>query len=131
MAPITKFPFRALILFTTLPALIVGGLLFYLSTLVPPCQITEHGRFVSPDGVYDLVAFSRDCGTNTRPNIQAALIPAGDILPEDAASFLSIAGAADFDPRWDAYGNIELSVPADAEIFRKDDNVAGITVIYR
>ena len=131
MAPITKFPLRAFVAFTTIPALLVGGVLFYLSTLLPACRIAEHGRFASPDGVYDLVTFSRDCGSSTRPNTQAALIPAGDVLPEDAASFLSVAGAADFGPRWDAYGNIELSVPDGAEVFRQDDTVAGIAVIYR
>lgn len=131
MAPASRFPLPAFIALTTVPALLAGALLLYLSTLVPACEVTEHARLVSPDGTYDLLTFSRDCGDATRPNSQAALIPAGDALPDDAVSFLSIGGVVDLAPRWDAFGNIELSVPAGAEVFRQDDSVAGITVIYR
>jgi hypothetical protein len=77
------------------------------------------------------VVFSRACGAATGPNTQAALIPAGEDLPEDAASFLSIGAKAQLAPRWDGFGNIELSVPADAPVYRQDDSVAGVTVIYR
>ncbi len=52
-------------------------------------------------------------------------------MPEDAASFLSIGAKAQLAPRWDGFGNIELSVPADAPVYRQDDGVAGVTVIYR
>lgn len=126
-----RFPLRAFILFTTVPAAIVGGLLFYLSTLLPECGIVENERLPSPDGTYDLVVFSRDCGATTTANTQAALIPLGDTLPDDAASFFSVGAAADLDPRWDGFGNIELSAPAGANIYRQDDAVAGVSVIYR
>ena len=126
-----KFPLSLFILLTALPATIVGGGLWYLSTLVPACSVDIAERLTSPDGQFDLVAFSRDCGTSTGPNSQAALIPAGDDLPEDAASFASIGMAADLAPRWDGFGNIELTLPEGAEIYRQDDTVAGIAVIYR
>lgn len=131
MARADRFPLRAFILFTTVPAAIVGGVLFYLSTLLPDCAMVENERLPSPDGQFDLVIFARDCGATTTANTQAALIPPGDTLPEDAASFFSVGVAADLDPRWDGFGNIELSAPAGANIYRQDDSVAGVSVIYR
>jgi hypothetical protein len=77
------------------------------------------------------VVFSRSCGSSPQPNTQAALIPPGDELPEDAASFVSVGAEADLAPRWDGFGNIELSLPSGAEIYRQDAEVAGVSVIYR
>ena len=105
--------------------------LWYLSSFAPTCSTDIAQRLTAPDGQFDLVVFSRDCGASTGPNTQAALIPAGDQLPDDATSFVSVGLATDFAPRWDGFGNIELTVPADAETYRRDETVAGIAVIYR
>lgn len=126
-----KFPFRLFVLFTTVPAALVGGGLWYLSTMAPTCSTTISDRLTAPDAQFDLVVFSRSCGDTTGPNTQAALIPAGDELPEDATSFASVGAAVDLEPRWDGYGNIELMLPQGAKIYRQDDAVAGISVIYR
>ena len=129
--PTNRFPLRIFVLLTALPAVVVGGGLLYLSAQLPSCTIREQQRLVSPGGQFDLVVFSRDCGATTGPNTQAALIPAGDSMPDDAASFASFGVAADLDPRWDGFGNIELTTPADATIYRQDETVAGVSVIYR
>lgn len=131
MAATNKFPLRTFVLLTALPAALIGGGLWYLSSLLPSCTIAEQARLTSPDSQFDLVVFSRDCGTSTGPNTQAALLPAGDAMPEDGASFASIGMAADLAARWDGFGNIELSLPPGAEIYRQDDAVAGVAVIYR
>ena len=130
VASTNKFSPRTFLLLTALPALLVGGGLWYLSGLLPSCSIDQQARLTSPDSQFDLVVFSRNCGATTGPNTQAALIPAGDGLPEDAASFLSIGVAADLTPRWDGFGNIELAIPQGAEIYRQDEAVAGIAVVY-
>lgn len=122
---------RALIALTTPPVLLVGGLLWYALSLLPSCQTTQHTRLPSPDNTFDLVIFSRNCGATTGFNTQAALLPAGDTLPEDAASFLSIGVAADLAPHWNSPAMIELTIPAGARIYRQDQTVAGIAVIYR
>jgi hypothetical protein len=124
-----KFPLRTFLLLTAIPAALVGGGLWYLSGLLPSCVVVEQARLTSPDGQFDLLVFSRDCDTG--PNTQAALIPDGTTLPEDATSFASIGASADLTPRWDGFGNIELSIPEDTKIYRQDDTVAGVAVIYR
>ena len=126
-----KFRLRNLVVLTTLPALAIGGLLWGLTGLLPSCGTTEQARLTAPDQRFDLVVFSRSCGAETGPNTQAALLPVGDDVPEDAASFVSIGADADLAPRWDGFGNIELTIPPGAEIYRQDDAVAGVAVIYR
>lgn len=130
MSSTPKFPLRLFALFTTVPAVLVGAGLWYLSSLAPGCSTVISDRLPAPDAQFDLVVFSRSCGETT-PNTQAALIPAGEDLPDDAASFASIGVAADLAPRWDGFGNIELTLPEGARIYRQDDTVAGIAVIYR
>ena len=125
-----KMPLPVLLALTVGPALIIGMTLWFVTGLVPECIIAEQERLTAPSGEFDLVTFSRACG-DTEPNMQAALVPAGEEVAFDAASFVSIGAEADLDPRWDGYGNIELTVPADATIYRQDDAVAGVTVIYR
>ncbi|MFD2646794.1 hypothetical protein ACFSX5_03190 [Devosia albogilva] len=129
--PAIRFPLPALILMTTLPAAMIGATLWVVSDLVPACTITEETRSTAPDGQFDLVTFSRRCGDDTPANIQAALVPPGEPIPDDAASFFSLAADADLQPRWDAYGNVELTLPEGAEPLRQDDTVAGINVVYR
>lgn len=130
MPSTNKFPLRLFLLLTAAPAVVIGGLLWYLSGLLPSCETTQHARLPSPDNAFDLVIFSRDCGATTGFNTQAALIPAGDTLPDDAASFLSIGVTADLAPRWDGPARIELTIPTGAEIYRQDETVAGVAVIY-
>ena len=123
-------PLPVLLALTVGPALIIGMTLWFVTGLVPECIIAEQERLTAPSGEFDLVTFSRACG-DTEPNMQAALVPAGEEVAFDAASFVSVGAAADLAPRWDAYGNIELTLPADVTIYRQDDAVAGVTVIYR
>lgn len=115
---------------TALPAMLIGGTLWLVSGLVPVCTTDIVERLTAPDNRYDLVVFSRQCG-ETGANVQAALIPAGEDLPEDAASFVSVGGATALAARWDGFGNIEVTLPPEADIYRQDDTVAEIAVIYR
>ena len=131
MTPITKFPLRTFLLFGTIPAIVIGVALWFLADLVPQCTIDEQFRATAPDGQFDLVVFSRDCGPDTGANTQAALVPPGGVIPYDAASFLSVGASADLQPRWDAYGNIDLTLPPGTEPLRQDPEVAGIAVVYR
>jgi len=131
VATTARLGFRTLIVLTTLPALVIGGLLWAVTGLLPSCSTQVQARLTSPDQAHDLLVFSRSCDAGSGPNTQAALIPAGEDLPPDAASFVSIGAASDLSPRWDGFGNIELTIPGGAQVYRQDDTVAGIAVIYR
>lgn len=130
MARTSSLPLPALLLLTLGPAAMIGSTLWLVSSMVPECVVSESQRLPAPDESFDLVIFSRDCG-DTAPNTQAALVPHGEEVPFDAASFVSVAAETEMAPRWDAYGNIELSLPEGIEMLRRDENVAGVTVIYQ
>jgi hypothetical protein len=125
-----RMPLAVLLSLTVGPTLAIGMVLWVLLGTVPDCTVTEHSRATAPDGQFDLVTFSRACG-DTSPNMQAALVPPGEDVPFDAASFVSIGADADLAPRWDGFGSVELTIPSGAEIYRQDDAVAGVAVIYR
>ena len=131
MVQSNAFRFRSLVLLTTIPALLVGSALWILGSMVPACRVDEHARLTSPDNKFDLLVFTRACGEDPRPNTQAALLPVGDTLPDDAASFLIIATAVDLAVRWTAPDNLDIAIPAGSDIMRHDDQVAGVTVTYR
>ncbi|MBE7732343.1 hypothetical protein [Devosia faecipullorum] len=123
-------PPAILLALTIGPALAIGMTLWFVNDLLPECIVSEHQRLTAPDSQFDLVTFSRACGA-TEANIQAALVPQGEEIPFDAASFVSVASNAGLEPAWNANGDIELTLPQGAEIYRQDDSVAGISVIYR
>ena len=128
--PRAKMPVPVLLAFTLLPAIAIGATLWIVGDLVPACTIEERERLTSPDQQFDLVIFSRDCG-DTAPNTQAALVPPGEEIPFDAASFFSVGSDAELSAQWLAADSIEIARPAGAEVFRDDASVAGVTVTYK
>lgn len=128
--PQKKMPPAILLALTIGPALAIGMTLWFVNDLLPECVVSEHQRLTAPDNQFDLVTFSRACGA-TEANMQAALVPPGEEVSFDAASFVSVGSDRDLKPGWNANGNVELTLPQGAEIFRRDDSVAGIGVIYR
>ena len=120
----------SLIAIAVVPAAVVGALLWWLTGFVPECSDTIVSRLDSPDASRSLMVFTRDCGT-AGLSTQAVIMPAGGTLEGDATGFLALEGQHDLAPRWDGFGNIELSIPEGAKIYRQDDNVAGVAVIYR
>ncbi|KKB10095.1 hypothetical protein [Devosia chinhatensis] len=129
--PQTKMPPAVLLILTAGPALAIGMTLWIVNDLVPACDVTEHQRLAAPDGQFDLVTFSRQCGDSTDANMQAALVPPDEPVPFDAASFVSVGAEANLQPRWEGPDSVELTLPQDAEIYRRDETVAGINVLYR
>ncbi len=128
--PQIKMPPAVLLALTLGPALAIGMTLWIVNDIIPECMVTEHQRVTAPDDQFDLVVFSRECGP-TPPNTQAALVPPGEAVPFDAASFFSIPAAADLAASWGGDGSIEIDAPEDVEALRRDATVAGVTVIYR
>lgn len=131
--PITyrKFPLPILLALTVLPALMIGATFWILADIVPGCSITETQRQTAPDQQFDLVVFSRTCGEDTETNRQAVLVPMGEAVPDDAASFFAAATSDNPTGQWIDKGTIAITVPPGADIRRQDASVAGIAVSYR
>ncbi len=128
--PQMKMPPAILLALTLGPALAIGMTLWLVNDMIPDCTLTEHQRLTSPDSQVDLVIFSRACGP-AEPNSQAALVSPGEAVTLDTASFVAVGSEADLQPRWDAYGNIELALPIGAEVYHQNDSAGSISIIYR
>lgn len=94
------------------------------------CSLVETHRVAAPDGRFDLVVGARDCGLNDI-SLEAFLVAPGEAITPESESFAAIGKNAGLEPRWDAQGRIELTLPPDSEIYELAETVAGIEVIYR
>jgi hypothetical protein len=120
---------RSLVALTVIPVALVGGVLWWLTGLVPECSNALVSRLDSPDARISMVVFTRDCGAEGL-STQAVIMPAAGTLEGDATGFLALEGQHIPDARWDAYGNLEVTIPEGAQIVHRHDEAAGITVIY-
>ena len=112
---------RSLVALTVIPVALVGGLLWWLTGLVPECSNVLVSRLDSPDASKSMVVFTRDCGANGL-NTQAVIMPAGGTLEGDATGFLALEGQHAPEGRWDAYGNLEVTLPeGDVGVQRQDE----------
>nr|WP_295891895.1 hypothetical protein [uncultured Devosia sp.] len=120
---------RSLVALTVIPVGLVGGLLWWLTGLVPECSNVLVSRLDSPDASKSMVVFTRDCGANGL-NTQAVIMPAGGTLEGDATGFLALEGQHAPEARWDAYGNLEVTLPEGAVVVQRQDEAAGTSIIY-
>jgi hypothetical protein len=121
---------RSLVAIAVIPVALVGGSLWWLTGLVPECSNALVSRLDSPDATRAIVVFTRDCG-QAGLNTQAVILPAGGTLDGDATGFLALEGQHVPDARWDAYGNLEVTIPEGAKIVQRQDEAAGVAIIYR
>jgi len=119
----------SLIAITLIPVALVGALLWWVTGLVPECSNTVLSTLESPDASRSLVAFARQCGDGSL-NTQAVVMPKGGTLESDATGFLALEGQQVLKARWDAYGNLEITIPPAAVILQQHDEAAGIAIIY-
>ena len=119
----------SLIALTIIPVALVGAALWWAAGLVPECSNTMLSAQDSPDDSRSLVVFARDCGS-AGLNTQAVIMPTGGTLEGDATGFLAIEGRHDLVARWDAYGNLEITLPPNAQIVQQQDEAAGVSILY-
>lgn len=120
---------RSLVAITIIPVALVGALLWWLTGLVPECSNTLVSQLDSPDASIAVVVFTRDCGPGGL-NTQAVVLPAGGTLDGNATGFLALEGRHVPGARWDAYGNLEVTIPQGAVVVERQSEAAGITIIY-
>lgn len=120
---------RSLIVITIVPVALVGIALWWFTGFVPECSNTQQSRLDAPDASRSLVVFTRDCGP-IGLNTQVVVMPADGTLEGDATGFLALEGRHAIAGRWDAYGNLEVTIPPDAVVVQRQDEAAGVAIIY-
>ena len=126
-----KMPATTWLSLTVVPALIVGGILWFAADSIPGCTNVEQRRLPSPSGALELVVFTRDCNTDAPDNTQAALIRPGQTLPDDAEGFLALSGDRDLEPAWTSDTALSLTLPHGIEIWRQATTVETVSIDYR
>jgi hypothetical protein len=120
---------RSLIAIAVVPVALVGIALWWVTGLVPECSNTPQLSLDSPDATRSLVVFTRACGAGSL-NTQAVITPVDGTLEGDAIGFLALEGHHIVAARWDAYGNLAVTIPPGATVVQRQDEVAGVTIIY-
>jgi hypothetical protein len=105
------------------------------------CGNEPVAEYRSPDGVYKVVVFQRDCGATTGFSTQASLIPTDDGLPESSGN-LFIAdtdhgkapaaswGGPELEVEWQSPQRLLLRYDHRARVFVSEPRVEGIDVRY-
>lgn len=96
------------------------------------CGVNVRRIVPSPTGSSSLVTFEVGCGATTPVSSQISLIPNGaSFSRESYPPFFSIKGVHDLAPQWVNADSVQVSVPTNAEIFRKLPRVNGVVIGYR
>jgi hypothetical protein len=117
-------------------ALIVGGVLYlgYPSiSIFGECTTVIRGSTPSPDRSKVVVVFRRDCGATVPFNTQASIAPAGDEFSSDKSpAFFTVSGTPEVMVTWLEEATVEIAViPGADRIFKSEQSVAGVKVLYK
>ncbi len=105
---------------------------FYRALIADFCGITLHRILPSPNGKRALVSFDVDCGATTRFNTQLSLIPEGAYFShKEYPAFFVIGGRHDVRLRWQSNDEVEIDVPRDEQVYRRESLVDGVAVTYK
>ena len=95
------------------------------------CETVVHSSKPSPNGKYAVVIFERECGATVGFNTQASIAPAGDrFSPEKSPAFFAISGKQDVMAKWLGDGAVEITVIPGGKIFRSENSVGDVKVVY-
>jgi hypothetical protein len=105
------------------------------------CENSIIAVLVSPDGVKKAVVFARDCGATTGFSTQISIIPSQDKLPDESGNTFvadSDHGKASIgrwggplvEVAWKDGTNIIVNYAEKAQVFKKQELVAGIKISY-
>ena len=120
----------------TVCALIVGGALYieYVMNGFGECKTVVHNSIPSPNGDKSLVIFGKECGATVEFNTQASIAPASDSFsPEKNPAFFAISGEHIVTARWLGDGAVEIGglIPGGGKVYKSEQSVGGIRVVYR
>ena len=124
----------------TIPAIatcivIAGGVLYvwYVGSIFGECRTDVRRAIPSPDGKKSLVVFGKECGVTVGLNTQISIASAGgSFSPEKNPAFFVASGLHAVVARWFGDSAVEIAiVPGGDEIFRTEQNVGDVKVVYK
>jgi hypothetical protein len=95
------------------------------------CETNVIGSIPSPNNKMELVTFSRECnatvGFNTQVSVSSGALP---FSPERNPPFLSVSQRPDILLRWASDDLVEVVLPSNVKIYRRDTAVGDVRVNY-
>jgi hypothetical protein len=92
------------------------------------CGNAERARVGSPDGRWDAVVFTRQCGASTAPSTEVAVVRRG-VMPDGGGNAFVAGGDPDVAVWWD--GPAALTVRhAPGEVVVREPDVSGVRVTF-
>ena len=113
--------------------LLLTAIVVLLSGCSGLCSNTVQQRIASLDGKLEAVAFIRDCGATTTASAQISIVDQDErVSGTGNALTTELVGAGDgLGVRWLGPDHVEISLPPDAEVFRRNEAVSGVRISYR
>ena len=113
--------------------LLLTAIVVLLSGCSGLCSNTVQQRIASLDGKLEAVAFIRDCGATTTASAQISIVDQDErVSGTGNALTTELVGAGDgLGVRWLGPDHVEISLPPDAEVFRRNEAVSGVRITYR
>lgn len=95
------------------------------------CDRFLYHEEVSPNGKFGVFLLYNNCGATTPFTTQAVLLPAGRGFPRSGYEpFLVVKDLHDLQVHWHTDTAVEIALPKDETVYRRDAKVNGLTIIY-
>jgi len=96
------------------------------------CKLTILSSIASPGRSKELVTFSRECNATVSFNTQMSVTPSGrPFSPEQSPPFFVVLQAPRITAGWVSEDLVEVGVPAEAAVRRRETSVGNVRIVYR
>ena len=110
----------------------VGYFIWSFSEDFGPCQIVEEQSIASPDGMNRIVVFGRACNATVAFNTQLSISPAaGRFTLETSPPFFVAVNRGPIRAVWLSNDRVEVDLPDEASVRRREPRVGDITIEYK
>ena len=114
----------------------IAGVALYVESFMSgfgECKTDIRRTISSPNGKKSLVIFGKECGATVGFNTQMSIASAGGpFSPEKNPAFFVTSGLHVVMASWLGDGAVEIAViPGGDEIFKREQNVGDVKVVYK
>jgi hypothetical protein len=131
-------------LFGVVFLLAIGGEWFIHATQISfndGCKNQLLSETLSPDRVYRVIVFQRDCGATTGFSTQVSVLKIGAILPNESGNLFiadtnhgkaprGIGGGPEVKISWVGSSSVHLTYHKDTRIFLANPHISGVSAVY-
>ncbi len=123
---------KSLIVIVVLFLLLIGSNVWWAFHNLGACDRFLFRKVESPNGKLGIFLLYSNCGATAPFSTQAVLLPADKSFPRSGyRPFLVVRGLHELQVHWRNNGAVEIVLPKDTKIHRRDSSVQGVAIVYR